>query len=200
MGEVELSLQHESNAHEFRPSIVAIIGPPLTGKSTLARSLSTISNFTPLDVDVARQEIFPISKRDMVLPGEQEVFAMLNSYQRNHEKARDLLNTGKPVVLVATYSRQIYHDMLRQLESKFNVPLKVILLSCSDEEIKRRIDQRSRSGDFSNVKTLDHYKNTKDRYQRINGVNILEVNTEQPLEECLKVIQNFVRDLGVEQQ
>lgn len=52
----------------------------------------------------------------------------------------------------------------------------------------------------SNVKSFDHYKTDEDRYQKINGVDILKVDTEEPVGESLNRIIRFIEDLKAEKK
>lgn len=178
---------------QFKKCLVALCGPPLSGKTTLGRELAKHSNFAFLDVDEARWEIFPKSDR---LPDEQEQLAMQASYRKNHEKAGDLLQLGQPVIVAATYSRKLYHQMLQDLAERNGAELRVFLLVVSDEEIRRRIENRANENP-SVVKTFEQFSEVKDRYIAIEGVRLVKVDTSLSVEENAGQIFHFLEDLRI---
>lgn len=177
---------------EFRKCLVVLMGLPLMGKTTLGVELARCSNFRFLDVDDARWEIFPPAER---LPRNQEAFAMQTSYQKNHEKARDLLLDGKPVILGATYSRELYHEMLKWLARQTDSPLRTFLLNAPDEVIGQRLKARIENGNPSTVKSLDAFKEVQGRYQLIQGINLTIIDTSLPPKENIKQILSALQDL-----
>ncbi|MBI2327662.1 AAA family ATPase [Candidatus Curtissbacteria bacterium] len=179
----------------YRKFVLALAGLPLVGKTTLGKELENRSNLTLLESDEARWEVFPEEMRGKILPALQEAFAMRVAHQRNYEKARDLLLQEKPVILTGTFSRQIYHDMIKNLSQRYSAPLKVIFLTCSDEEIKKRAQKKSADGTLSKEELLAAHYEVKNRYQIIQGVDLLEVNTEQLFNEYFSQVLNFISDL-----
>lgn len=203
---------------ELQKCIVALAGPPLVGKSTLGKKLQDRTNLTYLDVDAARRQIFipweeltpdeqqsigtEVDPKDYlngrsVLPPPWEAFAMINSYQKNHELARELLNNGRPVILGSSYSRDRYHDMLKNLALETASPLKVFLLRASDASIKKRIDERIKNGSLSNVTSFEHYLETKNRYQIMQDVDLTTIDTESPIEDNIAQILEALRNLRI---
>lgn len=192
---VEPSVRHE--VIKFKPCIVVFTGPGFTGKTTLGHLLSERTNFVFYDVDETRWSIFdknPDQDFPDVLPDQMERFAMLTSYQANHERARNAIWAGKPVILAATYSRETYHEMLKSLQQEMGIPMKVFLLEASDKEIEIRIQKRLREGSFSNVRTMEHYLRMKNR-QEITGVDLVIVNTEKPLDQTVSEIFSYLKPL-----
>lgn len=110
------------------------------------------------------------------------------AYQKNHEIARDLLKQGNPVVLSATYSRVDYHDMLKWLSETSKIPMRVFLLHAPDKVIEERLEERVRSNSNSNVLTMEHYFEMKNRYQVIEGADLIGINTERPVDQTLQEI------------
>ncbi len=45
------SQQHASNSIRLQPCVIALTGPPLMGKTTLAKKLKKITNLLILDID-----------------------------------------------------------------------------------------------------------------------------------------------------
>lgn len=183
----------EKERLQFKKCLVVLCGPPLSGKTTLGRELAKHSNFAFLDVDEARWEIFLKSDR---LPDKQEQFAMQTSYQKNHEKARDLLQLRQPVIVAATYSRELYHQMLQDLAERNGAELRVFLLVVSDEEIRRRIENRANENP-SVIKTFEQFSEVKNRYRVIEGVRLVKIDTSLSVEENAGQIFYSLEDLRI---
>lgn len=179
----------------FKPSITAIVGPPLHGKTTLGRELARNSNLALLDLDEARASIFPDSVGLTMQNEDEERFIMYNSYQYMHERARDIIKNGTPVVITGSYTRETYHEMLRDLADKLNVPLMVVYLECSEDEVKRRLIKRSSEDHLSNVKTLEHYTEIKNRHRKIETPNLISINSELPVAECAQAVLSWLSDI-----
>lgn len=184
----------------FRPSITAIVGPPLHGKTTLGRDLARSSNLALLDLDEARASIFPDRIVGQILPANQERFVMLTSYQYMHERARDMVKSGAPVVIAGAYTREIYHEMLYDLANRSNVPLMVVYLDCSEDEVRRRLVSRSSDNHLSNIKTFEQYMAIKDRYRKMAIPNLISINSEMPVAECVQAVLSWLSDIKTTEQ
>ncbi len=178
----------------YKPFILAIVGPPLHGKTTLATEMAKTSNLALLDVDEARAELFPERIVGQALPGDQERFVMLTSYQSIHERTRDIIQEGNPIVIAGAYTRKIYHEMLYDLAKGMGVSLRIALLECSEEEIRARLQKRSQETTLSNVKTFKQYLDIRERYERMQGVIILdsEQRTKKTATELSKFLERHI--------
>jgi len=177
---------------EFKKCIVALIGPPLVGKSTLGTEISKESNFVYLDIDQIRQDLFNHPTEQRLAP-DQEAFAMITSYQKIFELARNTLAKGEPVLLAATYSKKIGHEMLRQLAQISGSPLKVFLLVNSNEdEIRSRLKLRAQGKSLSNIRNFQDLKDAQQRYEKIKGVDFAEIDTNNPISNCKNKIFEFL--------
>lgn len=113
---------------------------------------------------------------------------MLASYMKNHEKAEEMLALGKAVILAATYSREIYHQMLRELSIKHRAPLYVMLLQVPDEVIETRMQDRIAKGSTSNIVNMESYAEVRDRYRQFEGSELVAINTAGSLNDTLESI------------
>jgi predicted kinase len=173
--------------------IIVLVGLSFAGKSTLLKKLARTTNLVPLDVDRTRQECYP-GRKWLGQEGEKEV--MLISYTRNHQKAQAALEAGKPVLLAATYSREIYHEMLRDLGTKTDAPILVFFLTFPESLVTERIEKRLKIGSDSNLISYEAYQLLKNRYQLIQGVNLRQIDTSQPIDLNIREILTFLKEDG----
>ncbi|MBI3589569.1 MAG: AAA family ATPase [Candidatus Liptonbacteria bacterium] len=112
-------------------TIIVICGVVLSGKSTIAREVSKELGIRHLDVDNdIRFPIFgkPEQGADLSPEGkEQERLEMLSSYKVFLAAADELITLGRSVILTATFSREIYWEMIREVMAKHpDASLKVV--------------------------------------------------------------------------
>ncbi len=173
---------------QYRPFILVIAGAPLHGKTTLATEMAGRSNLVQLDVDEARAKLFPDAVGKMHPPDEERII-MLASYQAIHQEAQDILQQGQPVIIAGAYTRSVYHEMLRDLAKKAGVPLKFMLLECTEEEALARLAKRNGRGSLSNVTTPNQYRSIRERFEIMPQAILLD---SQDLEATAETVRNLI--------
>lgn len=177
---------------KFKPCIVAFAGPPLAGKTTLGQKLSKQTNFKYFDIDDARWEIFPKTER---LPDFREDLAMLASYTFNHCRAAESLIKGTPVAVGATYSREIYVELLRIFARSSNYHLRIFVLDTPEEVMEERIKIRAEEDNPSVVKSIEVVQEVRDRFKPIVGDEVVNINTGLTISECIDQILQILKPL-----
>lgn len=172
----------------FPPIIVVLAGLPRTGKGTLANTLAQQTNLIHFDVDDARYKGNLPPPRGIE---EEEKIKMAQAYLTNHQRAREALRKGQPVILNATYSRTIYHEQLRQLTQETSCPIVFFLLEAPDEVIRKRIESGQQSG-VSNITAFEDYVSVRDRYQEYPD-RVTRINTDRSIDVCITDILNYLK-------
>lgn len=173
----------------YKPCIVAFVGLPAVGKTTLGKQLEQASNITFFDVDETRSEL----EMKNEFSSEQET--MEASYEANHKKAREALLKGLPVGLTATYSRSKYHEELLLLSRETNMPLVVFHIVAPDEKIDAALEERRiTNSSLSNIQDRDKYNEVKERYQKIPYEKAIDLDTtgktsEETLQEVISALE-----------
>ncbi len=190
---------------EFRgtPTVVALRGLPLSGKSTLARGLVEKFGWHLIDVDDMRHVGAGEPNRSEVpnpwleeASKQKEGEDMRIAYTLMHEAVRANINLGRSVIVVATYSRQPAQQFLLDIvKAHPGARLKGIRCVFNDtlEEVERRIAAKDRGR--GGCKTVEHYfidKNERHDYTDLWGV--CEVNTSEPPEACVKRAAQFIAE------
>lgn len=168
-------------------SIIVLAGLPFTGKTTLGQKMSEVYGIPFFDIDEARHEIMPTPDNRWHGP-EEEREIMMAAYIHNHEKAGEALKSGCAVILAATYSRNSYHEMLRELAQKHNVGFWVFLLEIPDSLVPSRLQERLRQASSSNIVTIESYDEVKSRYKPFEGEELVHVDTSQSIQLALDTI------------
>lgn len=173
--------------------IIILAGLPLVGKTTVGKELARKTNLVFLDVDDARSELEGNWKNAGFRGSEEnEKNAMLDAYKRNHKKAVKLLKSGSSVILAATYSRPIYHEMLKNLAKELDASLIFFLLSVSDDEIKNRIRERVKGGGNSNIHTKEDYLAVENRYKVMDGIKVVTIDSTGDIESIVDKIFSYL--------
>lgn len=175
----------------FLPVIVVLAGLPRTGKTTLAEALAQRTNLVHLDVDHARYQEGPPETIPPRGTEEEEKARMAQAYQHNHRKAEETLLRGQPVVLNATYSRERYHELLRQLGQETGCRIVFFLLEAPDEVIRERIESGRQSG-YSNITTFDQFIAVRNRYE-VYPDGMIRIDTSLPIDTCVETILTATR-------
>jgi hypothetical protein len=129
------------------------------------------------------------------VPPEQEKIIMENSYQANHQKAAQLLLNNQPVILAATYSRPLYHQMLKDLAVKTQSPLRIFFIRAPQHAIAPRLTERQSQKNLSNIKTASDYLGVQNRYQLIDGLTVTKIDTGRTLKQNLTQIFHSLANL-----
>ena len=165
-------------------------GPNLSGKTTLANSLSKALAVPILDIDEGWRNKWGSLENRPPMP---EVYAY------NHQRALPYLAENKPVIIVATYSQPAYHEMLDNFARESQSPLRVFHNLPTDiEETKRRLEKRlSDPNDLSDVRTLNQVLEIQSHYHPISNhpnIWVMEIDGTRLQEENVAKIITSLSD------
>lgn len=137
-----------------------VAGAPGTGKSTLAAPLAREQRAFLLDRDVVTApltrviaELVGAAADDLDDPRVRDVLGD-RAYEVVLSPARDNLLLGRDVVVVAPFTRALGdYGQARELHERLGcAPLRVVWLTCPDDERRRRLERRGAARD---VRKLD---------------------------------------------
>lgn len=145
---------------EPRPTTLLIThGLSGSGKSTFARDLADISGAIHLSSDRERKRLHGLAatadSHSPLAGGIYSVHAHTETYERLRNLARQVLCAGYQVIVDATFLQKQQRDLLRQLAAKQQVPMVILNFSVSEDELRRRIQQRSATGGDQSEATLE---------------------------------------------
>lgn len=126
---------HRQRVGTARLRIVAVTGPPCSGKSTLARAIAEAEGGLTVDIDEVRDRILPSSSQSHV---DRDI-----AYRCVHLMALKLAQAGvTPIVLAATYARRESREALRAMLDAADLTLFVIECRTTPEHAVMRFRKR----------------------------------------------------------
>lgn len=176
---------------EFELCIVALAGPPLSGKTTLGNELSRRTNLRFIDINPERW-LFPQDGGEFQNPLLRSM-AMTETYALAHFRAAQHLAIGEPVLLAATYSHGSYVNMLREfadlhrrvVTQSSEAALKIFVLQAPEASLAERLGSRRKMNDekYFPYIPLETAIDLRRRFVPIEGNNIVHINTGLSLKE-----------------
>ena len=176
-----------------QPKIIVFAGLPLTGKSTLAKPLEDRLKIARLDIDEIRQMLFRHHPLDSETNRELDQAQMRSSCESLYALAANVLLAGESVIVAGPFSREIQHQKAKTIAETYGAIQKVVFCYSSDQVISERIKLRRLDEENpSNLRSMDGYNRVKERYVKISAPELLEIDTAESSESCLKKIIKFV--------
>lgn len=193
---IALCFKYTLDFSETKPFLIILCGIIGSGKSYLADYISKIAGIPVLNSDVLRKEIFKISIFDHKKGKEKNIYsekAKMLIYKELIKRAAKILKSGSPVIIDATFSKEIYRDIvIKILDGKFpyffvecKIPEKMIL-----ERLKQRNKEKAASDAdisvyFKQKKEFERFKLPKENYLKVDRTKKVEVNADKVLRKVV---------------
>lgn len=186
-----------------RPTVLIFMGRVATGKSTLAKSLSSQLNIEHFSSDRIRKSLkaLPLDERtDASQRDELYSQSMTREvYNKLSDKAREYVASQNSVILDATYSneesRKSLIDQLHTLD--MDASFYFIEAQAPEELITERLKERERKERVISDARLEDFEKIDQKYQapqELSSHNLIEINTSQSLEESLdELYRNLIK-------
>lgn len=174
-------------------TVVVFFGMTASGKSTLGQAWAKAWQAAYHNTDRVRKELAglePTDKRpDQVAEGIYSTAFTEATYQFMLDCARnDFFQGYDMVVLDGSYSKRRDRDQVRCLAEELGARCIFVFCTCSDEEVQRRLDQRTRDPEAVSDGRWEVYLYQQATFELPNvlekGAYIL-LNTEQSVGEML---------------
>jgi len=172
----------------FSPCIIALVGPPLHGKSTVALALAKMSNLCMVDIDVVKAKHFS----DLTA---EKLDITAQAYQLMADEVAALVAQSQPIILSATFSRKEFKDPFLQI-FRSNKTRVFFLLVDSVDCIMSRIKNR-------NSKEKDHPIKSEAQYRWALGLldpwpgdmGIVDINADRNVDLIVRNVLDHCRGL-----
>lgn len=182
-------------------TVIAIVGLPTTGKSTLGRALATILGIHFIDIDegpascALPPEPNPYSSNE---GRERERARMAVAYTVLHAAIEANLAQGFSVIISATYSRHENQELLFSAINRGGGNLKVVWCKYNDtpEEIERRIKDRLALDYKGGCRSVEHYLSDKQRYAgiKLSHVTVMMDGGEWGVRNAVQRTVSYIND------
>jgi len=172
-------------SYDLGPALILTCGLPATGKSWTARALASRWGAAWLRSDVRRKSLAGLPPTG---PGDSRQRVGLYSeamtgltYGSLHERAAELLDQGRGVVVDATFSRATQRAPFLELARTRRVPAYVLHLEASEEAVRERLAERTRDPTEPSDADLDVYLRARDSFEpptEVAAAALLAMTTE----------------------
>ena len=179
-----------------KPFLIVVFGLSGTGKSVLARTISTELLAEYYNSDVVRKELAGLLPSEhRYEPFEKGLYApemTERTYEELLRRAEAALLTGRDVVLDATYRKRAHREALLQLARKLEVPILFILCEAPEEVIRERLERRAQEAEEPSDGRWEIYLAQKERFEtpeEIPSENLLRLETTEPPERLAEKVE-----------
>lgn len=162
--------------------IVLMAGLPGTGKSTLARELSRLTQGIVLSKDEIRSAIFAPNDIDYsVMQDDFVMQIMLDAsrflWKRPSSLARVIFLDGR------TFSRTYQIERVMAFAAEMTQPWRILECSCSEDSARRRLENADPSHPAHN-RSFNLYLEMKSHFEEITRPKTV-IDTDQQFEHCV---------------
>ncbi len=186
-----LELAHDYARCMIKPALWIFCGLPASGKSALASALSKALQVEYLNSDRVRKQRFGLSPRDCAIePVDQGIYsaeARQQVYAQLLDAARQRIQSGRSIILDATYSASTYREKVLQLADEY--PAETLFVECTADEavLRSRLRQREHAASVSDAR-LAHFDTLKSRFEPLTDIppdRHIRIDTTAKMTDCL---------------
>jgi predicted kinase len=145
--------------------LVLVCGLPATGKSTVSRNIARHLKATALSTDIIRKKLF---KKPTYTNEEKKLV-----YKAMLLVTEYLLRSDRNVVLDGTFYRRDLRHQIYDTSKRAGSKIAIVECQASGNNIKRRMDRRSRRKNDPSDATLEVYKKIKQDFQPIKRKHLV---------------------------
>jgi len=181
-------------------TVIAIMGLPLSGKTTLGKKLSEKLGLHFIDIDDGPANCAPPRNSSPYSSEEKRNYErnrMVICYRVLHEAVAANLSAGNSFLISATYARQRSQKFLINAVRKSGGNLKLVWCHFDDQarEISKRIEDRKDRGKIGGCRSLSHYLDDKERFEGTNLSHIqVRLDSLEDLEESIAKISDYINE------
>lgn len=183
----------------LEPVVVAVGGVIASGKSTVAEALGDRLSAPVIDADRTRKHLIGLAPttRDTsgAFEGPYDPRMTDRVYAELMVRASAVLESGRPVVLDASFRTEELRRAARDLASEHGVPFLMVECRARPETCRARLERRERETSVSDgrLAIFDAFVARVEPMVELAARERLAVDTERPLEETLSVLDAHLR-------
>ncbi len=144
----------ESYSRSAPTQLIITHGFSGSGKSHAALILAESLGLIRIRADIERQRLYPERGEAGLNTGRYSPEATAQTYQRLHELAEGLLQSGWGVILDATYLKLATRTAALEMAKRLSTPFHIIDMHCPDALLRQRLQTRAETGGDPSEATL----------------------------------------------
>jgi len=183
----------------YTPALVVMCGLSGSGKSVLAAELAVRTGFLHVSSDIIRKQLAGLAPTARAGGDHDTGIYSRDFSERTYtamlDVARRQIESGRGVILDATFQLRRGRDAVRSLAARAATPLLFVECSCSPEEAERRIRQRAERDDNPSDADAQVYRRQRQRYQpfAIDDPDLLAIDTTGDSPSAVRVVEAALR-------
>jgi aminoglycoside phosphotransferase family enzyme/predicted kinase len=183
----------------LEPVVVAVGGVIASGKSTVADALGDRLSAPVIDADRTRKHLLglaPIARdRSGAFQGPYDLAMTDRVYAELMMRASTVLESGRPVVIDASFRTEEMRRAARDLAAEHGVPFLIIECRARPEVCRERLARRERETSVSDgrLAIFDAFCARVEPWNELSSSERLVVDTERPLDATLAVLDEHLR-------
>jgi|TARA_B100001964_G_C14259436_1_gene614462 hypothetical protein len=171
----------------IRGLIIMIIGLPATGKSTIAKNITSELKGTLLRTDLIRKQLL---KKPRYSKKEKDLIYGVMLSVTNY-----LTSLGETVILDGTFYKRSTREKVYRMANENQINLRIVECCCPVEVIKRRMNRRKRNKYPLSQADYETYKKISAQFDAIRREHII-VDTSNFLRSSItEVIYKLRKDM-----
>lgn len=179
MREKITSVDPETHYSFFDPFVLAVWGPPRSGKTEFSRLLARRTNIVPIDIDEIRYLI--TGRRSLLLPPEEEQQELREAYRIMYMLAAHRVEVdASPVALINTGSTNTHRVNSSSFAAEYGLPFVSVHIQTPAEVLEQRAEAPQADHDYSNITSREAVRHNLARIQEF-GDDTLVVDGTRPL-------------------
>jgi len=167
-------------------TLIVMRGYPGTGKSTIARAISTALHAPLIDRDILRQKAVDIFGN---LPHVGRF-----SYELMFALAEEQLSLGLSVVVDTPLTYRTTYEQAKELAQTFHAPMVVVHCQCPPEVQKRRLEGRVGKVSQFQITSWKEWMQWKPRFEDFDDDGCI-IDTSNPLDDSLAKVMRTIHEL-----
>ena len=109
--------------------------------------------------------------------------------------AKEALNAGFPVILDASFNKEVYRQGVRDLAQALNCPYYFLHLQCDEDILKQRLAKRQEESQDISDGHLGLLSSFKQTFEPLKDENQIVLDTTQPVEKVVQEAADFLSAL-----
>ena len=183
----------------LEPVVVAVGGVIASGKSTIAEALGDRLSAPVIDADRTRKHLVGLAPttRDTsaAFEGPYALAMTDRVYAEMMLRASTVLESGRPVVLDASFRTEELRRAARDLATEHGVPFLMVDCRVRPEVCRERLVRRERESSISDgrLAIFDEFCARVEPLRELSASELLVLDTERPVEQSLAALDERLR-------